>query len=330
MIRSLFKRKLNQFLNRRGRETLPVVFGWRRIYVLPSKAGLFFALIWFLMMLAGLNFNNNMSLMLVFLLFGLAQVALHKTFFNLRQLRLEQINAEPVMLGEDITLHLQLAADAVKWQIRSENQFSTDVCDIDQQLSELKLLMPSLQRGMQAVDRIKLLTRYPLGLFTVWVYCLPQAAVLVYPKPESPCPDFPTHGGSEGEQSVRIKGEELSGIRTYRQGDPIRDIAWKKTAQSSNQTWVKEFNQTQGKHLLFDYTQLSMNGVEAKLSRMTAWVLAAEQQQIEYQIILPGFDSGMATGERHKHHCLKALALFQSTESPTSIRDTTGGATSPG
>lgn len=310
MIRSLFKRQLNKFFNRRGREKLPITFGWRRIYVLPSKAGLFFSVIWFLMMLAGLNFNNNMSLMLVFLLFGLAQVVLHKTFFNLRNLRLEQINAEPVFLGEDIKLHLSIAADHEKWQIRCENQLSSDVCNITHDVSELQMLIASKHRGLQAVERVKFLTRFPLGLFTVWVYCLPKEHVLVYPKPESPCPDFPTHGGHEGETSTRIKGEELSGIRSYQQGDPIRDIAWKKTAQT-NQTWVKEFNQTQGKHLLFDFSQTAMNHIESKLSRITAWVLAAEQQQVEYRVMLPGFDSGMATGERHKHHCLQALALYQ-------------------
>ena len=183
---------------------------------------------------------------------------------------------------------------------------------------------------MQAVDRIKLLTRYPLGLFTVWVYCLPKATVLVYPKPESPCPDFPTHGGQEGEKSTRIKGDELSGIRNYRQGHPIRDIAWKKSAQS-NQTWVKEFNQTQGKHLLFDYSQLTLNHLESKLSRITAWVLAAEQQQAEFQVLLPGFDSGMAAGERHKHHCLQALALFQTNaRSETTADGIQGGDSSLG
>lgn len=301
-------------------------FGWRRIYVVPSKAGLFFTVIWVLMMLAGLNFNNNMGLMLVFLLFGLAQVILHKTFFNLRSLTLEQVNAEPIFLGEQITLQIQLGADQDKWQIRSDNKLSSDVCNIIQETGHLKLLIDSKHRGLQAVDRIKLLTRFPLGLFTVWVYCLPNESVLVYPKAESPCPEFPTHGGQEGEQSTRLKGEELSGIRNYRQGDPIRDIAWRKTAQS-NQTFVKEFNQTQGKHLLFDFAQVTTGQLEAKLSRLTAWVLAAEQSEAEYQLVLPGFDSGMSNGENHKHHCLKALALFQSYDSSP---PNTGGDISPG
>jgi len=319
MIPKLFKRKLNNFFNRRGQEALPVVFGWRRIYVLPSKAGLFFSVIWFFMMLAGLNFNNNMSLMLVFLLFGLAQIILHKTFFNLRNLQLEQVNAEPVFLGEQLSLKISIAADHDKWQICCENELSTDVCNITQGSNELKLLMPTQYRGLQAVDRIKLLTRFPLGLFTVWAYCLPKESVLVYPKAESPCPDFPSHGGAEGEKNTAAKGEELSGIRNYRHGDPIRDIAWKKSAQSQ-QTWVKEFNQTQGKHLLFDYTQLSTGNIETKLSRLTAWVVAAERQQLEYQVLLPGFNSTMASGETHKHHCLQALAMFQTT-SPKGFKE---------
>ncbi|WP_223787136.1 DUF58 domain-containing protein [Marinicella meishanensis] len=307
----LFKDRLQRFFNRRGKERLPVVFDWRRIYVLPSKPGLFFASIWFLMMLAGLNFNNNMSLMLVFLLFGLAQVVLHKTFFNLRNLRLEQVKADPVFLGDAITLFLQVSADDKKWQIRTENDLTDDTTNITEQSSQLTTLMPSLHRGWQAVDRIKLMTRFPLGLFTCWVYCTPQDAVLVYPKPEDPCPPFPHHGGREGEQTTWVKGEEISSIRPYRHGDPIRDIAWKKSAQTE-QTWVKEFKQTQGQYLSFDYAQMNLSNTELKLSRITAWVLAAELQQAEYQVLLPGFDSGMSVGEKHLHRCLKALALYQS------------------
>ncbi|MCX7552897.1 DUF58 domain-containing protein [Marinicella sp. S1101] len=309
MIRQLFKQKLNQFFNRRGIEPLPVVFDWRRIYVLPSKAGLFFATIWFLMMLAGLNFNNNMTLMLVFLLFGLAQVVLHQTFFNIRNLRLEQVSAEPVFMGDAIVLHIQIGADNEKWQIRTENKLSSDIDNITQEVTQLKSMIESQHRGWHSPGRIKFLSRYPMGLFTCWVYCTPKAQVLVYPKPESPCPPFPQHGGQDGEKSTPVKGEELSSIRAYQQGDPIRDIAWKKTAQS-NQTWVKDFHQTQGQHLLFDFAQMAMSNTEAKLSRLTAWILEAENQGADYQLLMPGFDSGMSSGDVHKHQCLKSLALY--------------------
>ncbi|MEZ5470393.1 MAG: DUF58 domain-containing protein [Marinicella sp.] len=309
MIPRLFKNKLNQFFNRRGREPLPVTFDWRRIYVLPSKPGLFFAIIWLVMMMAGLNFNNNMSLMLVFLLFGLAQVALYQTFFNLRNLTLEHIAARPVFLGEDITLEITAGADNQKWQIQATAESSIDITHISEQTTKFHLTINSFVRGWQTIPRIKFFTRYPLGLFTVWVYCTPQAAVLVYPKPEQPCPEFPQHGGLDGDKTNLFKGDELSSIRAYQQGDPIRDIAWKKSAQS-NQIWVKEFNQLQGNTLLFDFAQMNSGNLEFKLSRMTAWVLNAELQQAEYQVLLPGFDSGMSSGQQHKQQCLKALALF--------------------
>ncbi|MCB1582932.1 MAG: DUF58 domain-containing protein [Xanthomonadales bacterium] len=310
MILKSFKRKLNQFINRRGKESLPVTFDWRRIYVLPSKPGLFFAIIWFLMMMAGLNFNNNMSLMLVFLLFGLAQVLLYRTFFNLRNLRLEMVTAQPVFLGEDIHLKVTVGSNDPKWQICATTGKTETIENIPDQTTQLTLPSPSIHRGWQTTPRLKFFTRYPIGLFTVWAYCIPDAKALVYPRPEVPCPDFPDHGGADGQQTIAVKGDELSSIRDYRQGDPIRDIAWKKSAQS-NQTWVKEFNQVRGKNLLFDLTQMDHDSLEFKLSRMTAWVLQAEKQQAEYQLVLPGFDSGMSSGQTHQYHCLQALALYQ-------------------
>ncbi len=311
MIPQSFKNIFNQFINRRGKEPLPVQIGWRRIYVLPSKPGLFFALIWLVMMMAGLNFNNNMSLMLVFLLFGLAQVALYRTFFNIRNLIFEHIAAKPVFLGDEIQLEITLAADSPKWQIQATTQKSSDVNNVVNATEKWQLALASKKRGWQDIPRIKFFTRYPFGLFTVWAYCIPEAAVLVYPKPEKPCPEFPHHGGSDGDKTNLSKGDELSSIRAYQQGDPIRDIAWKKSAQS-NQTWVKEFHQLQGQNLRFDFTQMHSGSIEFKLSRITAWVLNAGMQQAEYQVILPDFDSGMSSGEWHQNKCLKALALFQS------------------
>lgn len=311
MIRRLFKQKLNQFFNRRGEENLPLAFNWRRLYVLPSKTGWFFFLIWFLMLMAGLNFNNNMSLMMVFMLFGLAQVALYKTFFNVNQLKLEEINAEPVFLGEAIELKIQISAPSERVQITATTGDRGDTRNVSTKSTLLCIPVASHTRGLQAVSRIKFFSRYPLGLFTVWLYCIPKAHTLVYPKPESPVPDFPNHGGSEGEVNTTLKGDELTTIKEYQQGDPVRDIAWKKSAQS-HKTWLKEFNQTQGKHLIFDSEQINSNHLEFKLSRMTAWVLAAEKAQANYQIKLPGHTSELSSGHNHMHRCLKSLALYQS------------------
>ncbi len=300
---------LDKIINRRGVESLPVRFDWRRIYVLPSKPGLFFSVIWFVMLMAALNFNNNMGLMLVFLLFGMAQVMLLQTFFNMRNVQLKRIKVSPVFLGDVAEAQLELTHDQDKWQLQCGGEGNDESANICSGTGHLLYRVTSRKRGLQALPRIKLWTRYPMGLFTVWVYCHPDVQFLVYPKPERPVPDYPSHGGLDGDFELPIKGDELAHVREYQQGDPIRDIAWKKTAQS-DKIWVKQNEATQGLHMLFDFEQMVMPSTEAKLSRLTAWVLQAEHENIDYQLKLPGFHSEMAHGGEQLAGCLEALALY--------------------
>ncbi|WP_154222231.1 DUF58 domain-containing protein [Marinicella rhabdoformis] len=305
---------IDGFINRRGVEPLPVEFNWRRIYVLPSKPGLFFAVIWVVMLMAALNFNNNMGLMLVFLLFGMTQVMLLQTFFNMRNITLRRIKVEPVFLGDVAEAQLELCHSQDKWQVVSSSLGKEKVAHIEHGVGLLPFHFETIKRGYEPVPRIKLFTRYPMGLFTVWVYCTPDTSALVYPKPERPVPAYPSHGGVDGEKDLPIKGDELASVREYQVGDPLRDIAWKKTAQS-DKTWVKQYESTQGKHMMFDFEQMHMAHTEAKLSRLAAWVIQAEHENIDYQLVLPGFSSEMTHGAAQMALCLKQLALFGGGES---------------
>lgn len=304
-----FNRIKDYFINRRGREALPVRLHWRRLYVLPSKPGLFFFLIASTMMLAGLNFNNNMSLMLVFLLFGIGQVTLYKTFLNLKDVVINQVHAAAVFLGEPINLKIQLTAQRQRYQIRLSCEHDEAVNNIEQGSAQWIVRIDSLKRGYQRLPRIKLYTRYPLGLVTVWAYCQPREQVLVYPRPEQPCPPFPQHGGIDGPDVSVLQGDEMDDLRPYQSGDPIRDIAWKKSAQGLG-VFVKKYHLKQGKELEFDFSQLNLKDLERRLSRLTAWVVEAEHQALRYRLKLPQFDSGIGRGERHYHDCLSALAVF--------------------
>lgn len=261
------------------------------------------------MMLAGLNFNNNMSLMLVFLLFGMAQVVLYKTFLNLKDVVIDQVHASPVFVGEQYHVRLQLTASSRRYQIQVAMNESQDTANIMTKAGQWQLAGESKRRGYQKLPRLKLLTRYPLGLVTVWAYCQPQSAVLIYPRPEQPCPPFPTHGGLDGPDVTVFQGDEMDDLRPYQSGDPIRDIAWKKSAQGQG-VFVKKYHLKQGKELLFNYSQIPLTDVEARLSRLTAWVVAADKQALNYQLKLPNYSSRMGHGERHYHDCLTALALF--------------------
>ena len=48
---------------------------------------------------------------------------------------------------------------------------------------------------------------------------------------------------------------------------------------------------------------------EHKLSRLCAWVLMADKQQLDYGLRLPLREIKPGSGEAHKRQCLEALAL---------------------
>ena len=61
---------------RQGEDQLPVTLGRRRLYILPTRAGIAFGALLLLMLLAGLNYANSLALFLTFLLAAFALFAL--------------------------------------------------------------------------------------------------------------------------------------------------------------------------------------------------------------------------------------------------------------
>ena len=71
---SITSRIKQRVRSKRGPLSPPFELEYRHIFVLPTKFGLGFGFMLLLMALGALNFNNNMALMLVFLLGTIAQM----------------------------------------------------------------------------------------------------------------------------------------------------------------------------------------------------------------------------------------------------------------
>src|SRR5688500_18274112 len=68
---------------RQGEDRLPVTLAARRVYILPTRGGMAFAALVFVMLLAGLNYGNSIALLVTFLLAGFGLIAMHLTHRNL-------------------------------------------------------------------------------------------------------------------------------------------------------------------------------------------------------------------------------------------------------
>src|SRR5690554_2166927 len=92
-------RRFRTWARPRKPEALPVTLDRHRVYVLPTRFGLFFASLLLAMGLGALNYNNNPALLLALLLAGAANASLLAAHLQLTGLQVAAVDAEPVPAG---------------------------------------------------------------------------------------------------------------------------------------------------------------------------------------------------------------------------------------
>lgn len=296
----------------RAPESLPVRFNRRRIYVLPTGFGLFFAALIGAMLLGALNYNNNPALLLALLLAGAAHTGLFAAHLQMSGLSITSIGAEPVSAGKPLQLRVHARAEPGR-----ERRGLCVACgehraflSLDQGSGEAVIDVPTQHRGWLEPGRLRIWTTRPLGLVVAWGYVWPDAPLLVYPAPEAHGPPLPEGGGDQAIARVHPSGDDVHHLRAYRRGDSRRAIAWKPSARR-NELLVREYEQPIGADIDLDWGTLGHLGYEQRIRRLARWVDDAERGGRRYRLMLPGQPAlGPAQGASHRHACLKALALM--------------------
>lgn len=299
-----------------------VFLGQRRVFIVPSRAGLMLGVTLILLFIGAVNYNLSMGFGLTFLLGACAVVDMHLTFRNLAHLHLSPGRSKPVFAGENAQFELNLV------NRRKHDRYAIWIGFVDRDAgvpekpvdlpahsaTTVSLAVPALQRGLQQIPRLKLRTRFPLGLLQAWSYWQPDAAVLVYPRPEDGHPPLPVGQAPGSEGSGRLGHDDFAGIRAYQPGDPLRHLAWRQIARldpaSGAALVTKQFEGGAAERLIIDFHRFPATlDTEARLSRMARWILDAEARNLPYGFRLGAFMREPACGPAHRHACLEALAL---------------------
>lgn len=308
----LAERRLPALTRLKQPEALPIRIDRRRIYVVPTRFGFFFGVLLAAMLLGALNYNNNPAIMLCFLVGSAVHTSLLGGYLTLRGLRLEQAGADPVQAGQTQQLRLLFGASEPRRregiQVRQGDRRAAFALAADGR-SEVRLERPAPRRGLHPIGRLEVATRMPLGLFVAWSWLNPDGRVLVYPTAESGAPPLPGRGERGQPRRRRGMDEEPHSLRDYRGGDPMRLVAWKRSAQAGR-LMVREYESPSGADALLDWRTLGNLPVETRISRLARWVLDAEQQGLRSTLLLPNVRIGPGAGPAHVHACLRELALL--------------------
>lgn len=307
------------------------LFRNRRLYIMPTRYGYSFAVLLLIMLLGAMNYSNSLGHLLTFLLFSLAQISMLHCYRNLNGIEIKAITAQPTFCGQTAAVQLNM-----------ENNKDQEVYQLDvayrphpvsgwnpfkrlrgyQPLGQIKhipansqhseqLALLSHQRGWMHVEQLRIASRYPLGLFESWCYQTQSCQILVYPEPADDLAlPFKRQSDATQHESTVQGQDDFAGLQRYRDGEPLHAIAWKALAKE-NVMRTKQFSKQVGQQLVLDWQDMPTEfTTEQRLSQLCQWVVSAEQQGLIYALSLPNQHIDAGQGEAHRHHCLKALALY--------------------
>ncbi|WP_395057452.1 DUF58 domain-containing protein [Polaromonas sp.] len=327
---------LNPFVFVRGRfqqwwqSRLPlsdsVLLTQRNVYILPTRPGLMLALTLLVLLVASINYQLNLGYLLTFLLAGSAVTGMHVCHGTLRGLVMNLIAPSAQYAGAAAIFDVKLTNTrrsirhgiglSVLNPADTKSGLHWSWTDVPAEgSSTVQVAFTPSRRGLHRLPTLTAETRFPLGTFRVWTIWRPAAQVLVYPAPERQPPPLPPGEPRSGVASATARVQssgDFDSVRSYRRGDPLKLVMWKKAAKADDQgngLVVRDAQQAQRHELWLDFVQAGSLDTEARLSRLCAWVLQADKLGLSYGLRLPGVQIKPSSGEAHKRLCLEALAL---------------------
>ncbi len=307
--------RFRQWLNRRMPPSNAITLDQKKIFILPTREGIFFSLLIVFMVLAGINYQNSLIFALAFLLTSLLMVSILHTYRNLSGLTILAGGTLPAFAGEDAEFTVVLSrfgARTYEALLLGWNRELLQGADLlEDEEVKVKLFVETRIRGPMNPGRMLIQTYYPVGLFRSWTWADLDMNTIVYPRP-IPAGAIPvaTATSNEGELIAREGVDDFYGLREYQQGDPLKHVAWKAYARTG-ELLTKQFAAFADRRVWLEWEFFPGMDREARLSRLCYWVLKLDATNDEYGLRLPGVEITPNRGPEHREEVLKVLAFFE-------------------
>lgn len=321
-----------RFYRLRAKEPLPFTVMAGRIYILPTRQGLAFALLLLGMLIGAINYNLSMGFLFTFLLIGMMLSAMFATWRCLMGVTLQSIESQAGFCGDPVrfTFHFSLPEHVEPTVLRLQLVEQRTNAAIPLQhdgvnCGYVEVNETSTKRGLMHLGRCRLFTEAPLGLFQAWVVFKPPTSVLVWPKLAFPPLALPMHReiGNECLHASQRGTDDFDGLRAYQPGESPSRLAWQSLARQHAENafpLVKDFVSPVGGAIWLDWASLPAMETEARLSHLARWVLDADRKGLNYGLVLPDQRIAPGVGMLQRLRCLNALALYGLPPEVTSLR----------
>ena len=202
---------------------------------------------------------------------------------------------------------------------RTANHFLLKVAPQRREAWQYLLTLPC--RGRHFLPGVRLLTRFPFGLFAKMSRPILLDPVLVYPAIRELSPEEVPAALTPGwrARDRRGHGAGLHNLRPYRPGDDPRLLHWKTSARAGD-LMVKELedeDRPRVRLVLEDPKPATPSGVvEDNISRAASIAAYAIRRGYQVQLVTAEGSTGIGQGEAHLDRILAQLALYEVPAAP--------------
>ena len=303
-------------------------FGGRhnKIFIIPTRYGLYFIVIVFILFLISLSYGHSLAFTTTFVFVALVMTSAHFTNYNLAGVDIIAVHppADTFEGGEariKVTLRNTTKKHRFDLFLKVSDYGECDAFTLAPgETSSHELSLKGLERGEYEIKRITVATSFPFGLFYAWKFWYEKQSFYIFPEItqdniELPKPLSNSKERGDHEGNPEIGAEEFFGHQNYDVGMPLRAIDWKAYARGKGLLLKKFIEQSDVNYIInrndFLSPKKEIRDKETILKNLTELVLSVHGTGASYALVMNEEQPQFGKGRGFCQENLKRLAKFE-------------------
>ena len=301
------------FYKRFSNQTSRIKLGFRNLYIFPNLFGFCWILTSIVLYILGINLENNFTIFICYLMITVFIIGLFLTHFNIHGLELIATNQEINFVNSKI--EYKVIINSRKYRNNIKLKFlNRDNCFIflETVYGKITKSLPikDRKRGIYNPDIIYGESSSPLSLFTCWFYWKPENKIIVAPERKKGKVYYEPKTTNKDSTSSSLNnsfGDEIKGLKIYKEGENKSLIHWKSLARTKI-LLSKSFENKVSKN---NWLLLNINiSLEKALENLSYEIYAQHKANKSYGVMLS--ESNFIYPGNNKQHYLKSMAMLAS------------------
>lgn len=317
------EQRYQRFLTKRMPITNKQILSGKSIFILPSAFGFSFILFITLLFVLGTNYQNNIIILLSYLLVSFFITAMLHSFFNLSGTVLSIKSKEYAGFAQQnfsILIDVESNKQRFDFHFKFKDQNAVHLYQIEHGLNTVEIPYVQNKRGIYQPGRVKISSYYGFGLFVSWSQIDLGYIATVYPN------SLPFNVSklknrqldkSQQHENPATNGEKANGVeefyelKTYQKGESYNHVAWKQLAKG--QGWLsKKYADPTQTQMCLQLSDMPAVQLEKKLEQLCFLILEHHRNGTSFSVVLVNETIEYEADEHHVKKCLTALARVNS------------------